>query len=316
VLELHKRCRARPPVREASRLSVVPTQGQYDRTVNEQSAWRVEFARRYIQPYRENAGARMAVLGGSVAQGVADRWSDCDTLVYWDAIDSEWLEYSRSGGERFTWLESYPGNAWLEQVRFGRLKADIAHVRLGWLHELIDGVLAGTDTDTTSLDVLRGVQESIVLFGEEEYEPIRARVQDYPHELRLAMVRNHLKLSPSWIYDGMGRDRGDLVVFYEYVLATMRSLVGILAGLNRVYVAPDKLKRVGAVVGRMELAPPDAAARLDALLDLPRERVKPELDDLVARTLELVEEHLPEVDTSRARSIWSLPAEPCEEAPS
>ena len=283
--------------------------------MNEQSAWRVEFARDYIKPYSAHPGARMGVLGGSAAQGVADRWSDCDTLVYWEEIDSDWLEDSRSGGARFTWVESYPGNAWLEQVRFGRLKADIAHVRLGWLHELIDGVLAGTDTDTTSLDVLRGVQEAIVLFGGEEYEPIRARVQDYPHELRLAMVRNHLTFTPSWIYEGMGRDRGDLVVFYEYVLATMRSLVGVLAGLNRVYVAPDKLKRVGVVVGGMGLAPPDAAARLDALLDLPRERVQAELDDLVERTLELVEEHLPEVDTSRARTIWSLPAEPCEEAP-
>lgn len=284
--------------------------------MNEQSAWRVEFARRYIQPYAGHSGALMAVLGGSVAQGVADRWSDCDTLVYWGEIDSAWLDTPRAqNAERFTWLESHPGNAWIEQYRFGRLKADIAHVRLGWLDELIDGVLAGTDTDTTSLDVLRGVQESIVLFGEEQYEPIRVRVQNYPQELRLAMVRNHLKLTPSWVYDGMGRDRGDLVVFYEYVLATMRSLVGVLAGLNRVYVAPDKLKRVGAVVGRMELVPPDAAARLDGLLDLPRERVKPELDDLVAQTLELVEQHLPEVDSTRARSIWSLPAEPCEEAP-
>ncbi|HEX5801330.1 MAG TPA: hypothetical protein VFY02_14570 [Gaiellaceae bacterium] len=288
--------------------------------MNEQSAWRRVFAERYLQPYGEHAAARMGVLGGSVAQGVADRWSDCDTLVYWDAIDSDWLETPRAampagGGERFTWVESFPGNAWLEQYRFGRLKVDVAHVRLGWLHELIDGVLAGTDTDTTSLDVLRGVEEAIVLFGEDEYEPIRARVQDYPHELRLALVRKHLAITPSWIYDGMGRDRGDLVVFYEYVLAALRSLVGILAGLNSVYVAPDKLKRVGAVVGRMELAPPDAAARLDALLDLPRERVKPELDDLVARTYELVEAHLPEVDTARARAIWSLPAEPCEEPP-
>jgi hypothetical protein len=288
--------------------------------VNEQSAWRADFAREYIRPYREHPAAVMAVLGGSVAQGVADEWSDCDTVVYWDEIDSDWLETPRAlsadgEGDRFTWLESYPGNAWIEQYRFGRLKADVAHVRLGWLDELIAGVLAGTDTDTTSLDVLRGVQESIVLFGEERYEPIRARVQDYPHELRLAMVRNHLTLTPSWVYDGMGRERGDLVVFYEYVLATMRSLVGILAGLNSVYVAPDKLKRVGAVVGRMELAPPDAAARLDALLDLPREGVKAELDDLVERTLELVEQHLPELDTTAARHIWSLPMEPCPEPP-
>jgi molecular chaperone DnaK (HSP70) len=86
----------------------------------------------------------------------------------------------------------------------------------------------------------------------------------------------------------------------------------VLAGLNRVYVAPEKLKRVGAVVARMEIVPTEAAARLEALLDLPREEVRAELDDLVGRTLDLVDEHLPEVDTARARRRWSLPAEPSD----
>ena len=121
------------------------------------SAWRIDLARAYIAPYAERAP--IAVLGGSVAQGVADRWSDIDTIVYWDEIDRDWLETPRAAadGERFTWLEHYPGNACLEQYRFGTVKADIAHVRLGWLDELIDGVLSGENTDTTSLDVLRGV---------------------------------------------------------------------------------------------------------------------------------------------------------------
>ncbi len=161
----------------------------------EQTAWRTASARTYIEPYREHPGAAIAVLGGSSAQGVADRWSDCDTVVYWDEIDADWLETPRArsaagSGNRFTWLESYPGNAWIEQYRFGSLKADVAHVRLGWLE-----------------------------------------------------------------------------------------------------------------------------ARLDTLLDLPRELVKAELDDLVERTLELVEQHLPEVDTAAARRTWSLPAAPCEEPP-
>lgn len=279
------------------------------------NAWRLDLARRYIAPYAERAS--IAVLGGSVAQGVADRWSDCDTLVYWDEIDRDWLETPRAaaGGERFTWLEHYPGNACLEQYRFGTVKADVAHVRLGWLDELIDGTLSGESFDTTSLDVLRGVQEAIVLFGEERYEPIRARVLDYPDSLRRAMVEKHLSFTPSWIYDGMGRDRGDLLVFYEYVLATMRNVVGVLAGLNRVYVAPEKLKRIGAVVARMEVTPPAAAARLEALLGLPLAEVKPELDDLVGRTLDLVDEHLPEIDTAKARELWTRPAEPSDNPP-
>jgi hypothetical protein len=270
----------------------------------DESASRLELARRYIEPYAQRAP--MAVLGGSVAQGVADTWSDVDTIVYWDEIDRDWLETPRAGedGERFTWVEHYPGNACLEQYRFGSVKADVAHVRLGWLDELIEQTLSGAELDTTSLDVMRGVEEAIVLFGEDRYEPIRARVREYPDALRRAMVERHLTFYPSWIYDSMGRERGDLVVFYEYVLGTMRNVVGVLAGLNGVYVAPDKLKRVGAVVSRMELTPPDAARRLDAILALPREQVKPELDDLVGATLDLVDEHLPEVGTAKARALW------------
>jgi hypothetical protein len=275
--------------------------------VDDPNAVRLELARRYVEPYAERAA--MAVLGGSVAQGVADEWSDVDTIVYWDEIDRGWLETPRAaaGGERFTWVEHYPGNACLEQYRFGGIKADVAHVRLGWLDELVESTLSGESFDTTSLDVLRGVEEAIVLFGGDRYEPLRARVRAYPDALRRAMVERHLTFFPSWIYDSMGRERGDLLVYYEYVLGTMRSLVGVLAGLNRLYVAPEKLKRIGAVVGRMELAPPDAARRLDALLDLPREQVRAELDDLVGATLDLVDAHLPEVGTAKARELWLRP---------
>ena len=268
---------------------------------------RLALARRYIEPYAERAP--IAVLGGSVAQGVADAWSDVDTIVYWDAIDRDWLEEPRAAGDgdRFTWVEHYPGNACLEQYRFDGIKADVAHVRLGWLDELIEQTLSGAELDTTSLDVMRGVEEAIVLFGEERYAPLRARVQEYPDTLRRAMVETHLTFYPSWIYDSMGRERGDLVLFYEYVLLTVRNVVGVLAGLNRVYVAPDKLKRVDAVVGRMELVPPGTARRLDALLALQREQVKAELDDLVGATLDLVDAHLPEVDTGKARALWTRP---------
>jgi hypothetical protein len=57
----------------------------------------------------------------------------------------------------------------------------------------------------------------------------------------------------------------------------------------------------------MELTPPDAARRLDALLGLPREGVRPELDALVGATLDLVDAHLPEVSTERARALWRRP---------
>ena len=62
------------------------------------SAWRLELAHTYIAPYADRAP--IAVLGGSVAQGVADRWSDIDTIVYWDEVDRDWLETPARGGGR------------------------------------------------------------------------------------------------------------------------------------------------------------------------------------------------------------------------
>lgn len=114
------------------------------------SAWRFDLARTYITSYTERAP--IAVLGGSVAEGDADRWSDVDALVYSDAIDRDWLETPRAaqGGERFTWVEHYPGNACLEQFRFGTVKSDVA--RAAWLARPADqGVLSDESTDT-SLD--------------------------------------------------------------------------------------------------------------------------------------------------------------------
>lgn len=124
------------------------------------STWRTDLARFYIAPYAERA--QIAVLGGSVVQGVADRWSDIDTLVYWDEIDRDWVETPRAAadGTRFTWLEHYPGNACIEQYRFGTVKADVAHVRLGWLDELIDGVPLSPRRPTRRAQVLRDVQEA------------------------------------------------------------------------------------------------------------------------------------------------------------
>lgn len=105
-------------------------------------AWREAFARRYLAPYAERTPIG---VGGSVAQGVADRWSDCETFVYWE-IDSDWLETPRAGedGERFTGSRATPGNARLEQYRFGTLKVDVAHVRLGWVERHLPAVETGS----------------------------------------------------------------------------------------------------------------------------------------------------------------------------
>jgi hypothetical protein len=61
------------------------------------------------------------------------------------------------------------------------------------------------------------------------------------------MVEANPKVMPSWIYDGIPRPRRSCLLRVR--ARTMRYVVGILAGLNRVYIAPEKLKRVGRSSG-------------------------------------------------------------------
>ncbi len=63
------------------------------------------------------------------------------------------------------------------------------------------------------------------------------------------------------------------------------------------------------------IAPRDAAARVQAILTIDRRQAVAALSELIAEVLDLVELHMPEIDTSRTRMIQRMPARPCTAKP-
>ena len=57
------------------------------------------------------------------------------------------------------------------------------------------------------------------------------------------------------------------------------------------------------------------AGRVQAILTIDRQPALAELDSLIAEVLDLVEQHRPEIDTSRTRMIQRMPARPCTAKP-
>lgn len=57
--------------------------------VNEHSRWRRALAERYAAGYRQLPGVRAVLLTGSVARGLADRYSDIELMVFWDTAPPE-----------------------------------------------------------------------------------------------------------------------------------------------------------------------------------------------------------------------------------
>lgn len=281
--------------------------------MNEASRWRIEIARRLAGFYASHPRVLMVAIGGSAARGEADQWSDIDLSITWDGDpDSPWLEQPplAAEGERFTFLELAQAGPriWLEQYFIGDLKVDVAHLPLAWMEAEIADVTERLNLDPDKHETLEGMTDAIVLHGEDFGAGWKARLAAYPEALREAMVRNHLHFMPPWTLSRQGLDRGDLLLYYEVLLPVLRNVVGVLAGLNRRYVVVKKVKRFDRWIERLEMKPDGAAANIDALLR--GEHFETAYPALIAGVLSLVEQEMPELDTTAARGLFGFPMGP------
>ncbi len=74
------------------------------------------------------------------------------------------------------------------------------------------------------------------------------------------------------------------------------NLLAVLAGLNRLYFARLELKRMRALVAKMELAPPRLSDRLESLFRLEPDPAATELGRLIEETRARVSAELPELE--------------------
>jgi hypothetical protein len=286
--------------------------------MNQASQWRIELAREIASWYAPHAQVRMIALGGSAARGQADPYSDLDMAIYWDQLDGAWLAEPpllAAGGERFTFHKLFDDQVAVEQYQISEAKVDVAHFSLAWWEQAVADVLERFDMAPEKQEVLDGFLSAISFHGAPLYERWRARIAAYPDELARRMVRHHLAFYPAWVLEQHGLTRGDLLSFYDMLCEMIKNLLGVLAGLNRVYVSIEKPKRSADLLRRMPIAPANAAARVQAILTIERQQAVAALADLIDEAIGLVEQHLPEIDTTRTRMIQRMPARPCLQKP-
>jgi hypothetical protein len=286
--------------------------------MNHASQWRIEFAREIAGWYAGQPNVRMIALGGSAARGLADAYSDMDMAAYWEELDRAWLAeppLGPAGGERFTYRLLFNDQVAVEQYQLGEAKLDVAHFSLTWLEQAVADVLERANMTPDYQEVLDGFLSAIPFYGEPLYEQWRTRIAAYPDELAHKMIRQHLAFPPGWVLEQHGLARGDLLSFYAMICEMIQNLLGLLAGLNRQYLSMEKPKRSADILQRMPIAPQDAAARIQAILTIDRQQAVAALSELIAEVLDLVELHMPEIDTSRTRMIQRMPARPCTTKP-
>jgi hypothetical protein len=147
----------------------------------------------------------------------------------------------------------------------------------------------------TLLKIVSGLYEGLPLDGEQLIEEWRRRAA-YTEELQRATIEKRWTFFPWWYFQERLRTRDATAWRHEVLAQSVYGLVGVLAALNRVYFSTLEFKRAHAFLSRLEIAPPDLAARLDSLFRSDERRSTDELERLVAETQALVSERFPDLD--------------------
>jgi Nucleotidyltransferase domain len=263
-------------------------------------------ARRLADAYIAHARPRALLLVGSAATGDTDAYSDLDLIVYHDLVppDDELAEAARILG-----AERYRGIPWSDESgepderghgeRFfvEGVECQVAHMSVGGFEREIAKVVVDLELSEELLKIMSGLHEGLPLHGEELIAEWRQKAR-FTDELLRATIEKRWTFFPWWYFQERLRTRDATAWRHESLAQSVYKLVAVLAALNGLYFSTFEFKRVGSFVSRLEVAPPDLAARLDLLFELDEPSSTAELERLVEETQVLVAARVPDIDLS------------------
>jgi predicted nucleotidyltransferase len=239
------------------------------------------------------------MLVGSAARGDADFYSDLDLLLYVDELppDGTLTQIRTAVGGTSPIRRGEPTEQFRsEEFDLDGIRTELSFVTVSRAEQRLDELLDRIDEfDSPMQKILPGVLESLPLHGEELVEDWRARVRAYPEPLRRTVIERHWNFVPLWYYADAMAARDTELWRLDMLIDAAFNLLAVLASLNRLYFTRFELKRMRALIARMELAPPRLSDRLESLFGLESEPAAVELGRLIEETRALVLAELPDL---------------------
>lgn len=278
--------------------------------MNEDSRYLLSLVEKNVPIYTANPKVKAIAVVGSVARGHSDAHSDIDMTVYYESMptEAEVVEAREKTGAVFgDWYWNEPNDSGFGEYSFIKgVKVDIGHVTVPFHEAYMAEVLEKHETDMYKQKLMSGMVDAYPVYGHDLINKWKANAAAYPEPLALKMVKEYLRFAPPWILSQMVGERGDVLFLHELLLKGEKNVLGVMLGLNRLY-HPVDYKRMDWFIGKMKIAPPDLSNRLKMILQSEAQTAAAEMKKLAEETFALVAEHMPEVDTTDARKLFTLP---------
>ncbi len=282
-----------------------------------ESEYLIQLAKKITAPYTNLPTIKSVMITGSAAKGLSDDYSDIDMTMYYEEQlpDEDVLDAIRTGlgGSERRWvIGDRSAGSFAEAYGLCGIEVQIGHTLIDKWEETITYVHSAEDVDTHAQKAMEGTLACQALFGEVLIDKWKAQIAAFPPELGKAMVEKNLQFFPVWGLEPHFRTRDATIWYYQILVETAQRLVGILAGLNQLYFTTFQFKRQRRFIEQMAIKPDNFAERLDGLFTAVLSDALPQLEALVSETIALIETHMPEVDTSKAKARIGWRQEPWE----
>jgi hypothetical protein len=262
------------------------------------SAWRLDVARRLAAIISAFPGVQAIAVGGSVAHGYADAYSDLEMPIFWESLPGDDTRHAIVAALRAEFLYGYDGPSLEDQLLIRGFQVDMWHNTVANEEATIDAVLYGYSTDLGDSNFMDTVRTCIPLYGEGIIRGWKERAQDYPDELALRAIRERLPaFQTSQLAIAARRDNP--TEFYAGLSQLQQAIFLILLALNRAYF--PTFKWMYRVLESLAVQPKDTAPRLRRAFAVSHSEAVAGTARLLDETLALVEQRFPQLDTAGAR---------------
>ncbi|MBW4469744.1 MAG: nucleotidyltransferase domain-containing protein [Stenomitos rutilans HA7619-LM2] len=269
--------------------------------MNDRTQYLLELAKRNVKVYIANPNAKAVMVTGSIAEGLCDEYSDCDVGIYYDELPSEAeLQLARQqnqGSERLWTLGDRKEGVIVESYLVSGVECQFGHSTIAQWEKDMATVLEAFDIQSPMLKAMSGTLIGVPLYGEALVQQWKAKAASYPDALAQAMVEHYLKFFAIWGMQEKFAKRDATLWYYQIMVESAQNLLGVLSGLNRLYYSTFQFKQMRRFIEQMKITPEKFASRLESLFDQDASVAINQLETLVRETVELVEFHMPQVDT-------------------
>ncbi len=259
--------------------------------------WRLDIAWQLGERIRTFPGVQAIVVGGSVARGYADAYSDLELPIFWDELPPDEMRLALVAALRGEFLHGYDGPALEDQLLIDGFQVDLWHNTVAAEEAVFKTVLEDYSTDFGDSNFMDTIRACIPLYGGAIIRQWKQQAAQYPDALALKNIQQHIATFDA-AQLGVVAYRDNPTVFYTAISRQQESMFLVLLALNRLYF--PTFKWMYQVLATMSIKPMDVERRFRQAFEAPYADAVQDTTHLLHETLDLVKHHFPQLDTAAA----------------